>query len=76
MNSTSYKQCIINNKNNNKNKLLIRKKSLMCMRNKSSAVPEAYLGTLISVEYFIAMNCVSYHCNVELLISNHVRLCL
>ena len=49
------------------------RKSLMRMRNKSSVVPQ---GTLISVEYFITMNCVNYHCNVELLISNHVHVCL
>ena len=47
MNSTRYKHCIINN-NNNKKKQAVGKeasrKSLMRMRNKSSVVPEAYLG--------------------------------
>ena len=45
--------------------------------NKSSVVPEAYLGDTKKCGIFTidrAMDCVfSYHCNVELLISNHVR---
>ena len=81
MNSTRYKHTIINNTQQKKQAVdkEASRKSLMHMRNKSSVVPEAYWGTLRSVEYspLIAMNCVfSYHCNVELLISNHVRVCL
>ena len=47
MNSTRYKHCIINNNINKKKQAVdkeARRKSLMRMRNKSSVVPEAYLG--------------------------------